>query len=1189
MLALYRSGRQAEALATYQAARRSLVDELGIEPSSSLRELEGRILRHDPSLDASAPPLEAAGDDSPAVDLRNPYKGLRAFSEGDADDFFGREALTAEIVARLETSRFLAVVGPSGSGKSSVVHAGVLPALRRGALDGSADWHVITLTPGMYPLEELEAALLRIAVNPPASLIEQLERDERGLRRAVRRILPPDGGELLLVLDQLEEVFTLVTDESERGHFLGLLERAVGDPQSRLRVVATMRADFYDRPLLYRGFAELLRDRVATVTPLSPEELERAVAGPAGLAGVTLEPGLLAQIVADVLDQPGALPLLQYALTELFEMREGRVLTRRAYDALGGVAGALARRAEELYADLEPNAQEATRQLFLRLVTLGEAADTRRRIERSELASLDVDQPALDTAIERFGGSTRLLSFDRDARTGAPTLEIAHEALLGQWGRLRDWIDEAREDIHAHRQLVAAALEWDESGRDASFLLRGSRLARVEAWAGESRLAQTELERSYLAASLEARAAAESTEAHRRARELALERRSVNRLRGIVAVFAAAALVAGGLTVFAFGQSNRSRRETRVATARELASAAVANLDVDPELSILLARQAVLAASRNGAPLPEAVDALHQAIAASRETLTIRTPASTATAFSPDGARVASAGPDGTDAYVWDSRTGKRLLTLRGERAPIRSIDYNPDGTRLVTASDDGNATVWDARTGRMLFTLADRGSSGAAPAVSFAPTGAELATADSAGQIRLWDLRRRRVRLLIPTHLLLCGLAWSGDAARIATGECGGTFTPGARIWDARSGKLVLSTVRPHQNEGPVFAVAFSPDDRRLAAAHAGSTEIWDIGGKALVATARGSFTGEVLTVAFDPDGRSVATSGTDGTARLWSAATGDQLLVLHGHTAEVGSLRFSPDGRRLVTGSEDGTVRVWDVTPGGARDLLTLDVSTNGVESVLFGPGDATVLTTGGIPGRRNRVVRSRLWNARTGAMLRSDDLETDEGVPAGFDAAGRVHTFIATASSPDGSVAAAASTDDTATSTGSVKLYDATTQRLLRTLPGRHRGVQSMEFSADGTLLATGNWDGTAVVWQVASGRPVRTFAAHNGLVEAVAFDPTQGLLATAGDDATAKLWDLRTGKRILTLHGHTQGLTDIAFSGSGKRLATASADGTVRVYVLPIGELMTISRSRLTRGWTADECRQYLPGGRCPAEP
>ena len=869
MLALYRSGRQAEAVDVYHATRRALVDELGIEPSEALRDLAGRILRHDPSLAFARETATAPVAPAVAAPVRNPYKGLRAFDEADARDFFGREDLAGQLVERLRESRFVAVVGPSGSGKSSVVRAGVVPALRAGALPGSDTWLLADSTPGAYPLEELEAVLLRIAVNPPPSLIEQLAADDRGLLRVVKRVLPPGRSELLLIVDQLEELFTLVKDESVHAQVLWMIERAVRDPASRLRVIVTLRADFYDRPLLYRGFAELLRDGVVTVAPLSPEEIERAVSGPARGAGVELEQGLLAEIVADVLDEPGALPLLQYALTELYERREGAHLTRAAYAAIGGVSGALARRAEELYAGLGADGQDAARQLFLQLVTIGEAADTRRRVERAELDSLDVAEDGLAECIDVFGAS-RFLSFDRDPRTGRPTVEIAHEALLTQWGRLREWIDTARDDLRTHLRLAAGAAAWDESARDPSFLLRGSQLAGFESWASESSLAQTELDREFLRESLHARETERAAEESRLAREHALERRSVNRLRAIVAVLGVAAAVALGLTVFAFEEGNRSERQARIAETRELAAASVANLDVDPELSVLLAREAVREATGDGAALPEAADALHQAVATSRVVLTIRNAATTTAAFSSDGTRIATAGSSGRGAYVWDARTGKRLLVLKGASAPIEDIAYSPDGRRLVTGSENGDAILWDTRTGRRIVVLPNSGTSGTAPAVAFSPDGTKLGTVDQGGRVRIWDVRRRQLVRTIQAAYAQCGISWSRDGTRIGAGQCGGSFTPAGRVWDARTGEVMFRT---SGQRDAVFALALSPDGQHVATgSYDGIARIWEVSTGRLVTRLRGH-AGAVLAVAYSPDGRLLATSGTDATARVWDS----------------------------------------------------------------------------------------------------------------------------------------------------------------------------------------------------------------------------------------------------------------------------------------------------------------------------
>src|SRR5260221_2356980 len=270
----------------------------------------------------------------------NPYKGLRAFQSADNQDFFGREKVTAKLIQRIgevgEYSRFLAVVGPSGSGKSSMVKAGLIPALWRGDLPGTEKWFVVEMLPGVYPLDELEIALTKVAANQAPNMREHLDRDARGLLRIAQLILPHDGSELVLVIDQFEEVFTLLEDEAARSHLLDLLYTAVTEPRSRVRVIVTLRADFYDRPLRYPYFGELVRSRLETIMPLSAEELENAVTRPAQRVGVTFEPGLVSGIIAGVNYQPGALPLLQYALTELFEQRQGRILTHDAYQALGG-------------------------------------------------------------------------------------------------------------------------------------------------------------------------------------------------------------------------------------------------------------------------------------------------------------------------------------------------------------------------------------------------------------------------------------------------------------------------------------------------------------------------------------------------------------------------------------------------------------------------------------------------------------------------------------------------------------------------------------------------------------------------------------------------------------------------------------------------------------------------------------
>lgn len=548
---------------------------------------------------------------------RNPYKGLRAFLEADAVDFFGREAVTTRLIHSLAdddpAARFLAVVGPSGSGKSSVVRAGLIPALRRGAIPGSERWYIIELLPGSHPFRELETALLGVAVEPPPSLLEVLESDELGIARAAERVLPDPAALLLVVVDQLEELFTM-TEDVERTRFLAGLRAAALQPEGRVRVVATLRADFYDAPLSVPGFGDLLAARTEAITPMAPEELERAIVAPADQAGFVVEPRLLAEMIADVADRPGALPLLQYALTELAERADGRTLTLDAYRRIGRVSGALARRADTLFDPMNERARDACRQLFLRLVTLGEGTeDTRRRVRRSELATL-ADPETMDAVIETFGRH-RLLSFDRDPDTREPTVEIAHEALLREWARLRGWIDDAREALRQRARISSGTQDWIHADRNSDYLLSGIRLAQAEEAGAGATLRFTENEREFLDASLAHRDAEAMSERMRHERELTLERRSRTRLRGLVAVLAAALVLAASLTAVSIGRSREAEQRSDESTVAALTSASLSNLNIDPETSVLLALHAVSLSASIDEPVPsETVKALHWAM-----------------------------------------------------------------------------------------------------------------------------------------------------------------------------------------------------------------------------------------------------------------------------------------------------------------------------------------------------------------------------------------------------------------------------------------------------------------------------------------------------------------------------------------------------------------------------------------------
>jgi DNA-binding SARP family transcriptional activator len=640
MLLLYREGRQAEALAIYQQLRAQLTGELGIEPSPQLQQLHERILQQDPVLERPVPAAAASGaiaavptsfapvpvapvpvTPAPVTSgaVRNPYRGLQAFAEADAADFFGREELVGEVVGRLEHERFLVLVGPSGCGKSSIVRAGVVPAIR-----GRGGWIIATMVPGSHPFETLEAALLQAPSSPPASLREQRRGDDLDLLRAVLRVRPDDAS-LLLVVDQLEELF-LLTDRVERHRFVRNLVEAVEDPAARLTVLATVRADLLDRPLEEPGLGTLVAAGLVSVPPLTPAQFEGACVRPAAGVGVAVAPELAAELVADVADRPGALPLFEYALTECFDARRGGAMTLAAYRGIGGLRGALARRADEIHDALRPAEQEVARQVFLRLVTIGDGVDdTRRRVHRDELDQLPLDPAAVGTVLERFGHA-RLLTFDREVPTGTPTVEVAHEALLRAWPRLRAWIDDVRDDLRLHTSLDVATTEWERADRDPDYLLTGTRLALYDAWSEDATVALTGPERDLVA---ESRAQQERRSAAERARhehDLEIERRGRHRLRALVAGLTGVLLLASVLALVAVWQTadaERARDEAlelaQMFRIRELTATAAATRRSDPELSLLLALHAVAATAELDVPVAAAtVEALHWALQAAR-------------------------------------------------------------------------------------------------------------------------------------------------------------------------------------------------------------------------------------------------------------------------------------------------------------------------------------------------------------------------------------------------------------------------------------------------------------------------------------------------------------------------------------------------------------------------------------------
>ncbi len=1119
----------------------------------------------------------------PLVQPDNPYKGLRPFEQADSADFFGRETLVEQLLAHLSEpgarQRFLALIGPSGSGKSSVVKAGLIPEVRQGALRGSDKWFVVEMVPGSDPFRGLEAALQRVAVSPVADMITELREDRLGLLNVVERILPANKEtRLLLLIDQFEEVFAQVEEEADRKLFLDSLTTATTEDTSRLTVVITLRADFYDRPLLYEGFGALVRECSEVILPLTGQELQAAIKNPAERVGLVIEPELLAAVVADVNQQPGALPLLQYALTEVFERRKGRMLTLDAYKEIGGITAALARRAEEVYSQLEPDRQELVRQLFLRLISLDEDADvTRRRLHWSGLISLTEDHEAIEDIRDTFV-KYRLLTMDRDPRTREPTVEVAHEALLREWERLIEWLDANREDIQMQRRLQTVATEWEKAGKDSGYLLTSTRLIQFEEWASSARLQLTQDERDYLEASSSERRAQQAAEAARLARERKLERRIRNWLIGIVVVFAAAAAIASLLARYAADQ--KSVAEDRLTDLRLLSRADQINLaldDADPELALALAF--TISDERDLFPL-QTRQAFYRAgyTPATRLIFTQHQGAILGVAISPDGTLAATVSgrlspldkQTDNSVRIWKTDTGEQLFRLGedqgGHTDTIVGVAFSPDGRLLATSSIDKEIILWDAETGTVIRHLT--GHEDWVNRVAFTPDGKQLVSVSgnffitalpipSLGtkdaSVRLWDVETgEQIRIFGAEgeghQGPIMSLAVSPDGQYALTGDTNGLII----LWDIASGE----EVRRMESPGDwVSSLAFTPDGSAFMSA-LGKPSIGGTGATSTVAALWNTATGErfrqfaghtnvVTAVAVNPDGRTVLTASADNSLILWDIATGEALQRFGGHSDWVFGVVISPDGRRAISCSTDGTARVWDLVPGnlierfdtsGQSPIKAVDISADGLLAVS-GHEDGEVM----------------VWDTATGKVIRA----------LGKGDTRHSAAVYGLALSPDAKLAVSGDLD------GHVTLWDVTTGAEIRHFEGHTNSVLSAAFSPDGQWIATSSGevqqaetgeDNTIRLWDVATGAEIRRFEGHTDAVWSVAFSPdgtklasSSGALMTSQDN-TVRVWDVATGEELMRFEGHTDQVTVVTFSPDGEFVLSGSDDTTARLWNL-----------------------------------
>lgn len=1116
--------------------------------------------------------------------LENPYLGLRAFTEADASHFFGRETFVQDLLSLLsdgsDLERFVAVVGPSGSGKSSVVKAGLLPALRRGGLPGSDNWFIVDMTPGSQPWQEVAAALRRVAVQPQDDLLALLQADNRGLLRAAQTILPEDTEtDLVLLIDQFEELFTLVTDETVRVHFLDSLVTAVLDPHSRLRIIITMRADFTDRPLQYVDFGELLRQRLCLVLPLTPDELTRVITRPLENMGLTMTPELVATIIRDVGDQPGMLPLLQYALTELFEQRSAPTLTLTDYATTGGVTSALSHRADEIYNSLDVSGQEATRQLFLRLITLGEGVeDTRRRVLLAELVELQTSEVFKTSEVLEEYGRFRLLTFDHDPVTRGPTVEVAHEALLREWPLLRGWLRDSREDVRRQRLLAVAAHQWRANHQDDSYLLRGSRLTSFEAWAETTTMALTSDERIFLQTSVTTRDARHAAEAARQQRELEIaqqlakeqtqraeeQTRAAQRLRLFAIGLAILLLVTTGIAWFANTQRLQAQDNFKVSERIRLASQAQNALarGEGGEIAALLAMRSLQLGYS-----PEADSALQGAlqIGFAKQQYRGHEGAIWAIEFTSDGRFIITSGGDGT-IRMWNAQTGQEVREFIGHQASVNNVTISPDGKWLGSSSPDNTARIWDMSTGTEVEQIA--GLSGGGWSAEFTSDGKQLLTVDAVSA-KLWDVATKTlIREFVGHTDDVYFMAVSPDGRYLATVSNDAT----ARLWDMQTGIEIRQFLG---HVGWIGGVDFSPDGRYLLTTGAdGIARIWDVASGTEIRQLIGH-TSEIFDGKFSPDGRYVATGGYDKTVRIWDVATGREIRLLRGHTNTLGEVAFSPDGLLLATSSADGTARLWDIW-----------AETEPMEIGPFGGAHTQSQSMMSLSEDRNYTLVGRtqgdveIWDNEKDEIVQQFQLIGDE-ISAGVFSADSRYVLIASSDGivrlwdrltglearrfigHDGFVRSVAfSLDETAVLSGgedsTVRLWDIDSGAEIMQFSGQQGPVRSVAFSPDGQSILTGSTDGTARVWDKETGDLLHQIEIPDTEILAVTYLPDGKQVVVAGNDHLAHLWNLETGQEERPFSGHTDSVTHLAISPDAKLLLTGSADQTVRVWDMATGQ-------------------------------